>query len=224
MGEYARYLGQEVKIGTCESMYYLRADQAWKVSALPGNVDPMSSRDRESLRFRFPFPSEDSIAPGQFDYPLPDVVVSYPAELPAEHGNVSVETRPGRGRRMSAYLPCPMVAPDLWHQYVRDSTPAVRIAYQGVRGGALAVIVECAYCDGMWNLPEREQAERLVVSIRTDADRLRKLGEHRIAETHRVHGENCGDPLGESEVRQAAELHTIAERIMAGYVMAGVSS
>lgn len=219
MGEYARYLGQEVKIGTCESMYYLRADQAWKVTALPGNVDPTSSRDRASLRFRFPFPSEDGTAPGAFDYPLPDVVVSYPADLPAEHGDVMIETPKGASRRMSAMLPCPMVAPALWHSYVRAFTPAVRIAYQGVRGehGALAVIVECAYCNGMWNLPEWEHAEPLVVSIRSEADRLRQLGEHRIAETHRVHGEDCSDPMGQREVRQAAELHVIADRIAAGY-------
>lgn len=27
MGEYATYKGQEIKIGTCEDCYYLRADQ-----------------------------------------------------------------------------------------------------------------------------------------------------------------------------------------------------
>ena len=28
MGEYAKYAGERVKIGTCEDMYYLRDDQA----------------------------------------------------------------------------------------------------------------------------------------------------------------------------------------------------
>lgn len=32
MGEYANYMGQRVKIGTCESMYYLRWDQRGKVT------------------------------------------------------------------------------------------------------------------------------------------------------------------------------------------------
>lgn len=223
MGEYAKYMGQEVKIGTCESMYYLRADQTHLVQALPGNVNPGSARDRASIRFRFPFPSEDGIAPGAFDYPLPDLLVSYPADLPAEHGDVMVETKPGAPRRMSTFLPCPMVASDLWHKYVQDYTLAVRISYQGVRGDepVLAVIVSCAYCDGMWNLPTWEQAEQLVLSIRSDADKLRAVGEHRIAQTHARHGEDCGDPLGESEVRRAAELHTVADRIAAGYT-AGV--
>ena len=32
MGEYASYLGERIKIGTCENMYYLRADQRHLVS------------------------------------------------------------------------------------------------------------------------------------------------------------------------------------------------
>jgi|ERR1700722_4953019 len=64
MGEYAGFRGDQVKIGTCEQMYYLRADQAHLVRALPGNVDPL--KDAEHLRFRFPFPDEDHIQPGAF--------------------------------------------------------------------------------------------------------------------------------------------------------------
>lgn len=67
MGENASYQGQEIKIGTCENMYYLRADQAHLVTALPGNLDPVKRAD--AIRFRFPFPDEDHIAPGDFrDY------------------------------------------------------------------------------------------------------------------------------------------------------------
>ena len=62
MGEYAKYNGQQIKIGTCESMYYLRADQAHLVQAMSGNVNPIT--DCESIRFRFPFPEEDGCKPG----------------------------------------------------------------------------------------------------------------------------------------------------------------
>ena len=65
MGEYAKFQGQSIKIGTCENMYYLRADQAAMVQPESGNVDPI--RDRESLRFRFPFPDEDNVLPGEFE-------------------------------------------------------------------------------------------------------------------------------------------------------------
>lgn len=217
MGEYAKYHGQSVKIGTCESMYYLRADQAHLVTPEHGNVDPV--RDRAEIRFRFPFPAEDGTEPGDFDYPLPDLIVNYPDDLPAEHGNVTVQTEQSAPRRMSAYLPCPTVAPEIWHQYVRSFPPAVRISYQGYRGdeGNLAVIVSCAYCDGMWNLPTRDHAERLVVSIRSDADALRRQGEYRRQDTLRRHGPDVGDPMAEHELAQADELHVVADRILAGY-------
>ena len=67
MGEYAtrKDIGERIKIGTCESMYYLRADQAREVYAEPGNVDPIA--DAAAIRFRFPFPDEDGIEPGNFD-------------------------------------------------------------------------------------------------------------------------------------------------------------
>ena len=58
MGEYAKHKGEEIKIGTCENMYYLRFDQRHKVKALPGNVDP-NGADAYALRFRFPWPNED---------------------------------------------------------------------------------------------------------------------------------------------------------------------
>jgi hypothetical protein len=68
MGEYALYKGQQIKIGTCETMYYLRADQAHLVTPLPGNVDPI--KDADEIRFRFPSPtrttsSRDSLSPSR---------------------------------------------------------------------------------------------------------------------------------------------------------------
>lgn len=61
------YGNKQIKIGTCANMYYLRADQRHLVRAiLPHNVDP-SGPYAEALRFRFPFPDEDGIAPGAFE-------------------------------------------------------------------------------------------------------------------------------------------------------------
>jgi len=65
MGEYAKHGDREIKIGTCENMYYLRYDQRHEVSALPGNVDPVYDAER-GIRFRFPFPDEDFVSPGGF--------------------------------------------------------------------------------------------------------------------------------------------------------------
>lgn len=64
MGEYAkRQDGQEIKIGTCESMYYLRYEDRDKVRKLPGNLDPSTTTN---LFWRLPFPDEDNIRIGEY--------------------------------------------------------------------------------------------------------------------------------------------------------------
>lgn len=57
MGEFAEYQGDRIKIGTCEDMYYLRADQRHLISGY---------QFAEIDRFRFPFPDEDDVEPGCF--------------------------------------------------------------------------------------------------------------------------------------------------------------
>lgn len=59
MGEYAtrKSDGVEVKIGTCESMYYLRHEDQSKVTY---------QYFEHGLRYRLPFPDEDSVAVGEY--------------------------------------------------------------------------------------------------------------------------------------------------------------
>jgi hypothetical protein len=68
MGEYAirKSDNTEVKIGTCEDMYYLRFEDRSKVQAIPRNVDPARDVEAAQLRFRLPFPDEDGIEIGQY--------------------------------------------------------------------------------------------------------------------------------------------------------------
>ncbi len=64
MGEYAKLGNQEIKIGTCENMYYLRYEDRLRVTKCAHSLDPA----RETgLRFRLPFPDEDSIQPGNYE-------------------------------------------------------------------------------------------------------------------------------------------------------------
>jgi len=63
MGEYAKYNGQSVKIGTCESMYYLRYSQRHDVQAEAHSLDPATTT---GLFWRLPFPDEDAVPPGSF--------------------------------------------------------------------------------------------------------------------------------------------------------------
>jgi hypothetical protein len=68
MGEYAKRKsdGVEVKIGTCESMYYLRYEDRAKVAKLPNSLDP-AAENGKGLFFRLPFPDEDDTPIGQYE-------------------------------------------------------------------------------------------------------------------------------------------------------------
>ncbi len=104
MGENAMYRGQRIKIGTCEDMYYLRWDQAEKVSRVEGSVSPLV--DRLHLRFRFPWPNEDHVAPGEFECHDRSVGISCVVPEGVEHHNVQfASSYPGPGYLLS--LPCP---------------------------------------------------------------------------------------------------------------------
>ncbi len=71
MGEYAERIsdGEEVKIGTCESMYYLRFEDRNKVRHVSGNVNPSRDSEAGQLLFRLPFPDEDGVLIGEYDPP-----------------------------------------------------------------------------------------------------------------------------------------------------------
>lgn len=68
MGEYAIRTSDrtDIKIGTCESMYYLRFEDRDKITAKPNNVNPRLDKDAGQLLFRLPFPDEDNILPGDY--------------------------------------------------------------------------------------------------------------------------------------------------------------
>ena len=67
MGEYAKHKGEQIKIGTCGDMYYLRADQRHLVQPVLGNVHPADPTVLPHIRFCFPWPDEDKNEPGSFE-------------------------------------------------------------------------------------------------------------------------------------------------------------
>ena len=189
MGEYAQYKGQNIKIGTCESMYYLRADQAHLVTARSGNVDPV--KDAEHIRFRFPWPDEDHIEPGHFEnfdrsLPVPFV------ELPEiEHYGTQFTAAGG----YSAYLPCPAGQDEIWKdRRVNRSSgePAVALTEQRYWDGLLVAVCRCVACGAKYRLQELSDAQPLIdglhVMARIEQDELAKV-----------------------------RLRTITDRVLAGY-------
>ena len=130
MGEYAMFQGEQIKMGTCEQMYYLRADQAHLVKPLEGNVDPI--KDAGEIRFRFPFPDEDHVPPGEFnDYDRTVVLDVADADHLAKCPNARIGVHSQRcldGLRM---LVCRCtVCHDLWRlPTAEEARPYVRACF-----------------------------------------------------------------------------------------------
>ncbi len=66
MGEYAFRKSDrtKIKIGTCETMYYLRYDDRDKVLPQQNSLNPAREMN---LFWRLPFPDEDQVAIGEYD-------------------------------------------------------------------------------------------------------------------------------------------------------------
>lgn len=214
MGEYANHNGERVKIGTCESMYYLRADQAHMVEAVSGSVDPVA--DRFGIRFRFPFPDEDDIAPGRFEDYDRGVQIpgwSIPEEFDDGHGSVQFTSTAG----YVLSIPCPeQFGQPGFHV---DTPGGLRVHRNGFNGGpvvrqqkwldsgVLCTVFSCGACGALWRLETIEQAEPVIVAYRSAADE-RERQRQRDEEHH-------GVPMSDPSI---AVYHEMAERIAAGYM------
>lgn len=195
MGEYAQHNGRIIKIGTCEDLYYLRADQADHVVPESGSLDPADEDVQKVIRFRFPWPDEDGTPPGGFEKFNRELGL-YGVELPDEldHGTLQF-TAPG----FNVCLPCPesKAGKDLPHTIHRNGYAGpVRIVQQAYRNGNLALICRCGGCGRAYNLPTIEDAQPIL-------DKLGEMAKRRDPERDDGRG---GDYLRE-----------IAARIRNGY-------
>lgn len=223
MGEYAvrKSDGERVKIGTCEDMYYLRADQLHDVRAEENSVDPVQYRDE--LRFRFPWPEEDDVAPGDFDdcdRSLRLYAVRAPESV--DHGNV--QFRADNGYLLS--LPCPEDASeyDPEGRTLPSADNVLRIGKNGYGGasklvqqrwweGRLVPVLACKGCGHAWRLPEIGDASDLLRELHGMAEAKRR--------DHRLSLQRDGvETLGDLDV--ANRYDEIAQRILDGYDLAEV--
>ncbi|QIS06773.1 hypothetical protein F5X71_34680 [Nocardia brasiliensis] len=216
MGEYATRISdrQEIKIGTCEDMYYLRYDQRNKVSG--GDATGWAARNWDGARFRFPFPSEDTIAPGAFEDYDKGLNISgweIPSDWPVDHGTVQFTADQG----YVVSLPCPEVNPDETFGESRYGT--LKVHRNGFKGSLFIVqqrlikddagcthlvpILRCA-CGSIFNIgTDYVTFESLAVFLRSMADedvRRESIYNRDITETH-----------------FSRMLHTVADRILSGY-------
>jgi hypothetical protein len=209
MGEYALYNGEEIKIGTCEDMYYLRADQAHLVEPLSGNVDPV--RDRDGIRFRFPFPDEDGIEPGAFeDYERG--VRLYGVKVPEGVDHYSVQFKADNGYLTS--LPCPELGSEGVLSLTADGSDHVyRVGRNGYGGavelvqqryweGRLVAVCHCKGCGAAYRLPTLEDVQPVLDALHAEADQYLRTAERNGTKGDELH---------------AVRLRTIADRVAAGY-------
>lgn len=219
MGEYLHRGadGERVKIGTCEDLYCLRYDQLGEVYARSGD-DSHPREHLDAYRFRFPFPDEDGVAPGDFADPFRGLMV-HGIAVPADVGHGLVQLT-GHGYVCS--IPCPESygAPGMdavaatWSveghdpravRVGRNGFPgSVKIAQQAVRGGLLVTIGQCGGCSVAYRYPDIESVVPVVDAIEAEAER-----EQAVAERNNTPG----------NAAIALRLVTIARRIVAGYAV-----
>lgn len=177
MGEYAKYEGKDIKIGTCESMYHLRYDQRQLVSFIPGNVN-VNSSDRFELRFRFPFPWEDNLEPGCFDeYDRGFPVEGIRAPFGVEHYSLQFSHRAG----YLLSIPCPegkgydLRVDDKPVTIHRNGckAPVDIVAQKPHPDGHLMLICRCNACGGMWRLETINDAMPVLEKLKETAERCR---------------------------------------------------
>lgn len=228
MGEYARYKGSEVKIGTCEDMYYLRGDQRDKISGYSFTLDVD--------RFRFPFPDEDDIEPGHFaDYSRGVKVPGYtlPATLSGdEHRSIQFSTPMG----YLVSLPCPEQFREDGDTFTTDipvgehgdtlrigrngfSGGGAKVVQQAFRGGCLVTLLHCGSCGAVHRLDTLEDAQPVIDAFREEAEReeWRRLSSDWDEDAGNW-GASCNygfEPVHGEDARE--NMRTIAARIEAGY-------
>lgn len=203
MGEYASYRGQRIKIGTCEDMLYLRADQAREVFALEGNVNPIS--DHEHIRFRFPWPDEDNTEPGDFDNPFRRHALWGVTVPEIEHHLVQFVNE---AQGYNVCLPCPE-GPDADARVHRNGfAGSVFIVQQRWWNGLLVTVCDCA-CGARYRLETLAMAEPILVALRSQADEQTRTAER-------------NNTPGNADIARA--LHEIADRITAGYQVGALTA
>lgn len=173
VGEFATYDGQRIKIGTCEDLYYLRADQ-WELVRNPDGP-------RDVYRFRFPFPDEDGIEPGRFDDHDRGVRIpgwQLPEDLTEGHYSIQFKAEPG----YLLSVPCPEQFGQPGLRVDMPGMDGLVVHRNGFSGGAvvrqqrhyegrLVTVVGCGSCGGKWRLPTLEHAQPVIDAFRSEMNR-----------------------------------------------------
>jgi hypothetical protein len=173
MGEYAKFAGKDIKIGTCEDMYYLRFDQRGYITATNGSVNPNSAKDQAVIRFRFPWPDEDKSLPGgngpEFDPFRTLRIDDVKSPEDADHSSIQFSARNG----YLVSLPCPEGTKQIDGLVIHKNGygGAVHLFQNAVRSGKLVPVFQCGACQTMWRIEEESELEPYVKSMEARIER-----------------------------------------------------
>lgn len=210
MGEYAKYKGQSIKIGTCEQMYYLRADQVHLITPERNSVNPLDAGVASNIRFRFPFPQEDGIDPGAFedhDKALFCSGVSAPEDI--DHGFLQFSRNYPNAGGILLSTPCPLSA--------AGKASGLKFAFNGYSGdvgihsqrlvdGQLRLVCRCGGCGALWRNDTLADCQPILDSLEEQAAYL----DHQT----RIANERPGAVQCSSS---GSFYREVARRIVAGY-------
>jgi len=187
MGEYARFQGENIKIGTCEDMYYLRFQDRARVDPEMASLDPASLTVLQALRFRFPWPDEDHVQPGGREYHANGYAraIAVPGYQGAPDGadHCTVQFVAQAGYLVS--LPCPESSgynvaglAELRVHRNGFAGAVLLVAHKYVDGVGLVPILKCGGCGSMWREEDPAEIEAMAVAFRSEGDRRERAGQH----------------------------------------------
>jgi len=199
MGEYAirQSDGEQIKIGTCENMYYLRFEDRYKVTKDPHSLDPTTTT---GLYWRLPFPDEDDLRPGDYkDYargfrlyktrkPEPSGFAGHddfaPSEIADNPGIMQLHNESGLLVNVKCYhgIKLPSESTDFKVCWNGKSWHTELASIKNCADGTLRPVVHCRFCRHAWSF---EWAEVLPfvddVAMRTRLEAYAKHGVKRNA-------------------------------------------
>jgi hypothetical protein len=150
MGEYAYRVedGEEVKIGTCENMYYIRYEDRFRVTKAEHSLDCSSELN---LRWRLPFPDEDHIKIGEYwDYERSSPLFGYIPEDANDLGLRPYDFKINHDKCYHSYktLPIGLVKSNV----IECKDYFFELAFIKNTEEGLKAIIRCCGCREMWKV------------------------------------------------------------------------
>ena len=179
MGEYIKHiLKGELKLGTCEDLYYTTIQQFKNelpfFKKMNGNDDPENYLQPNTYRFRFPFPDEDKIEIGGFQDYQRGILFQVPVsdQIAIAHSNMFIEinsrtAKPTNEMRKAFNAICPQdPEKEQINKYFAWSNLNIlffeivqqKIVQDEHTGGKIEIqtVVRCPYCGSVCRLSLNE--------------------------------------------------------------------